>query len=108
MQSGMEIQPEAKRLIRPRYLCFLNDPNDLELRGWAPKLVDERTGGPNKDEVLSYIFVAYTAEQFRSNDDFIALHRIAERAARDAGVQAYWIGCTCMPEREKIHDDVSY
>jgi hypothetical protein len=107
MHSGLEVQPVAKRLLRPRYLCFLKEPHNPELCGWTPELVDERTGGPNKDEVLSYIFVAYTAEQFRTNDDFIALHRIAERAARDAGVQAYWIGCTCMPEREKIHEDVS-
>lgn len=107
MSGGLEVQPVAKRLIRPRFLCFLKEPGNLELCGWNAEYVDERAGGSNRDEVLSYIFVAYTAEQFRTNDDFIALHRIAERAARDAGVQGYWIGCTCMPEREKIHEDVS-
>jgi hypothetical protein len=107
MLGGVELQPVAKRLVRPRFLCFLNDPSNPELCGWTAEDVDVRTGGPNKDEVLSYIFVAYTAEQFRTSEDFIALHGIAERAARDAGVQGYWIGCTCMPERDKIHEDVS-
>lgn len=56
---------------------------------------------------LSYIFVAYTAEQFQSNEDLMALHQIADAAARNAGVTAYWVGCSCMPQPEQLQEDVS-
>lgn len=56
---------------------------------------------------LSYIFVAYTAEQFCSNDDLMCLHQMADAAARNAGVIAYWVGCSCMPEPDQLQEDVS-
>jgi hypothetical protein len=54
---------------------------------------------------LSYIFIAYTAEQFQSDDDFMVLHEMADAAARNAGVTAYWVGCSCMPD-DQIEEDV--
>ncbi|KAJ5511902.1 hypothetical protein N7453_004005 [Penicillium expansum] len=39
-------------------------------------------------------------------DDMEALHSIAEKAARRAGVQAYWLACSCMPEDKYLADDV--
>jgi hypothetical protein len=55
---------------------------------------------------LSYIFVAYTAEQFKDND-LMALHQMADAAARNAGVMAYWVGCSCMPDQDQLQEDVS-
>jgi hypothetical protein len=57
---------------------------------------------------MEYLFVAYTAEQFDSGSesDMQALHRIAEMAARNAGLVAYWIGCSCMPDRDQLTEDV--
>lgn len=54
---------------------------------------------------LNYIFVAYTAEQFQGPEDLRALHQIADAAARNAGVMAYWIGCSCMPD-DNMQEDV--
>ena len=76
--------------------------------GWYPEFVEEWIRGHRTEKKLEYIFVAYTAEQFRSAEDLTALHQIAERAARNAGVPAYWVGCTCMPEQDKLQEDVSY
>ena len=53
---------------------------------------------------LEYIFIAYTAEQFKTPEDLFVLHQIADAAARNAGVSAYWVGCSCMPEN--LHEDV--
>jgi hypothetical protein len=68
--------------------------------------------------------MAYTAEQFQSKEDIIALHRIADAAARNAGALAYWVrntsfvplnrllivviqvGCACMPD-DQLQEDVS-
>ena len=35
-----------------------------------------------------------------------ALHQIAERAARDAQLPAYWIACSCMPDASELEEDV--
>jgi hypothetical protein len=59
-----------------------------------------------RERDLSYIFVAYTAEQFQSTEDLRALHQIADAAARNAGVTAYWVGCSCMPDPAELSQDV--
>ena len=54
---------------------------------------------------IPYIFIAYTAEQFEQ-EDYEELHYISERAAREEGVLAYWIGCSCMQDEDQVEDDV--
>jgi hypothetical protein len=60
------------------------------------------------EKVLSYLFVAYSTEHFSHNsqDDLEALHHIAERAARDAKLPAYWVACSCMPDENEREEDV--
>lgn len=60
------------------------------------------------DSILSYLFVAYSAEQFNhgSREDMEALHQIAERATRDANLPAYWVACSCMPDSSELEADV--
>ncbi|KAJ9640452.1 hypothetical protein H2199_005991 [Coniosporium tulheliwenetii] len=106
-QLAKAADPIAERLLRPRHLCFLVKPDSKEMLGVTPMPVDEWISKYKSERILQYLFVAYTAEQFRNNDkDMKALHHIAEKAARDAGLPAYWIGCSCMPEQEKVHEDV--
>ena len=59
-----------------------------------------------RERDLSYVFVAYTAEQFQSNEDLMALHQIADATARNAGAIAYWVGCSCMPDPSELTQDV--
>jgi hypothetical protein len=94
--------PTEARLLRPRYLCFLNNPEDRQLRGM------ERRRVAHTDKGLSYLFVAYSTEHFNhaSTVDLNALSQIAERAARDAKLPAYWIACSCMPDANKLEEDV--
>jgi hypothetical protein len=99
-----ETNPVVERILRPRYLMFLRQEGELAL----PMNVEQYIAQYKSERNLSYIFVAYTTEQFdhNSNEDMIALHQIADAAARNAGVAAYWIGCSCMPEPENLQDDV--
>jgi hypothetical protein len=94
--------PVAERLLRPRHLCFLNESGGptrlMNINDW---LREHQTSNPP-----DYLFVAYTSEQFRGDKDFAALTRLAEKAARDAGVSAYWISCSCMPDENEIEQDV--
>lgn len=110
--------PISERILRPRYLCFLSNPGEpaiiMNVEEYVclhsklnPMLSTHRWSAQHKSESnLSYIMVAYTAEQFTTNDDLYALHKIADTAARNAGVHAYWIGCSCMPEKQSLEDDV--
>ena len=100
--------PVSERLLRPRYLCFLRKPGDREMHGVDPMSVDERISSHGADQNLDYLFIAYTAEQFlhTSGEDMEALHQIAERATRDAGLPAYWVGCSCMPDPSEMEEDV--
>jgi hypothetical protein len=59
-----------------------------------------------RERDLSYVFVAYTAEQFQNAEDLRALHQIADAAARNAGAIAYWVGCSCMPDPAELTQDV--
>lgn len=97
-----DVNPIAERVLRPRYLCFLQRQGEpaliMNVEEWITQYRSERN--------LSYVFVAYTGEQFQSDNDFIALHQIADAAARSAGVMAYWVGCSCMPERDQLQEDV--
>lgn len=68
--------------------------------------VDQYIAQYRAENTLKYVFVAYTAEQFRMPDDLQALHQIADAAARNAGATAYWVGCSCMPDKETLQDDV--
>ncbi|KAL3471447.1 hypothetical protein BJX99DRAFT_24620 [Aspergillus californicus] len=84
---------QTGRLLRPRYLCLADEQYEYQI---ISVLEWDRTRGP--DDSLEYVFVAYTAEHFWTEEDYDELHAIAARAARSAGVPAYWIACSCMPE----------
>lgn len=96
-----------KRLLNPRYLCFLRNPTDRSTNHGVnilPVDVSDNKTNPTGN----YLFVAYTAEQFRheSKEDMEALHHIAETATRSAGLAAYWIGSSCMPDERELEEDV--
>ncbi|KAJ0413939.1 hypothetical protein BJY00DRAFT_47457 [Aspergillus carlsbadensis] len=92
--SSQHLEPiHTGRLLRPRYLCLADEEHEHQI---VSVLEWERTHGPNAS--LEYVFIAYTTEQFWTEDDYDELHAIAARAARAAGVPAYWIACSCMPE----------
>ncbi|KAL2801659.1 hypothetical protein BJX63DRAFT_416806 [Aspergillus granulosus] len=103
--SSMTLTPNkvlggvADRPLQPRYLCFLLDGGGVE----TLKVSDWQKH--TQEAVPPYLFVSFTSEQFASTD-FGELHIIAEQAARNAGVRAYWISCSCMPDPNELSDDV--
>jgi hypothetical protein len=97
-----DYDPISTRVLGPRYLCFLDNPMDENMPGVTVKQTNQTTTN------TEYIFIGYTAEQFNhgSTDDMNALHIIAEKAARDAGVVAYWVASSCMPDKGELENDV--
>ncbi|KAI9728263.1 MAG: hypothetical protein M1834_007756 [Cirrosporium novae-zelandiae] len=97
-----------ERTLDPRYLCFLKNPKDDEnydFEIWPVALWKERHPEALQHD-MRYVVVAYTAKHFSSDEDLKALDRIAVRAARDAGVPAYWCGSNCMRDPSELEDDV--
>lgn len=98
-----------ERILRPRYLCFLEKPNDIStLHGVKPVLVETWLTENGADTEIKYLFLSYTGLQFDKNspEDMDALRTIGEVAARNAGLQAFWIDLDCMPNKEELEDDV--
>ncbi|KAK6523505.1 hypothetical protein TWF281_001485 [Arthrobotrys megalospora] len=97
------------RVIKPRHLCFLKEPQDDELHGieiWPVEDWELTNGG--RGNSLSYVFIGYSTEHFNHDveADMEALHKIAETAARAAGAIAYWLAGSCMREKKELVSDV--
>ncbi|KAH0545388.1 hypothetical protein FGG08_000529 [Glutinoglossum americanum] len=87
----------SERVLGPRYLNFLTASS-----GFVPAEVNEMTAS------TPYVFIGYTQKQFdnESDEDMTNLHLIAETAARAAGVPAFWVAGSCMPDRDELAQDV--
>ena len=97
------------RILRPRYLCFLEHPDDTTtLRGVKTILLETWLAEHGADTEINYLFLSYTGLQFdkTSPEDMDALREIGETATRNAGLQAYWIDLDCMPDEKELEDDV--
>ncbi|KAF2162115.1 hypothetical protein M409DRAFT_69329 [Zasmidium cellare ATCC 36951] len=94
--------PEIKRTLRPRYLCVLSADDKMT------RIKTEDWEKNNKGKPLDYVFIAYTADQFDNDtdSDVKALHAIAKTATRAVGLNTYWVGCSCMPDKDEIEQDV--
>lgn len=92
------------RRLKPRNLCLLDSD------GWIPIEVAQWESEPrNSVRSLSYLFVAYSSEQFNHtiDEDMQDLHEIGMAAAREAGVAAFWVASSCMRDEEELENDVS-
>jgi hypothetical protein len=88
----------SQRSLRPKQLCLLQEDEGMKMEN-----VDEWEAAHGS---LEYLFICYTSKQFDTNEEKDELHRIAEAAARRAGVDAYWLGCTCIPEDKELVENV--
>lgn len=101
---------KGERLLRPRFLMFLSDPGKNGKPGHT-RMMDEtwnKNQSSDSTKNLPYVFVAYTKDQFDPDtpSDMDALLDIAEAATRRAGMPAFWIGSSCMPEPQNMEEDV--
>lgn len=92
------LNPISVRPLEPKYLCFLKKTQGMEIRAvsqWRKETGNQAT----------YILVSYTSEQFKSEEEQLFLHDVGEHAARAAGVQAYWVGCSCLGKTKQEQED---
>ena len=92
------LNPISVRPLEPKYLCFLKKTQGMEMHAvsqWKKETGNEAT----------YILVSYTSEQFKSEEEQLFLHDVGEHAARAAGVQAYWVGCSCLGKTKQEQEN---
>lgn len=92
------LNPISERPVEPKYLCFLK-----ETQGMVIRTVSQWKSETGKE--ATYILVSYTSEQFRTEEEQLFLHDVGEHAARAAGVQAYWVGCSCLGKTKQEQED---
>lgn len=95
-QTISSLNPTLERPVEPKYLCFLDDSQ-------AKRKVSEWK--KENDKEATYVLVSYTSEQFGTEDEQLFLHDVGEKAARAAGVQAYWVGCSCLGRTKQEQED---
>ena len=94
--------PVTERPLEPKYLCFLTGS-----KGVKREIVSEWK--QTHEQKLTYVFVSYTAEQFKTREEMRFLHEIGEHAARKEGASAYWVGCSCLgSEESEVEENVRY
>ena len=84
-----------EHILGPKRLFMLVNPASQEMEGAAINEIGDWVAYQKQGYRVDFIFVAYTVSQFQGRD-FPALHTIAERAARDAGVGAFWVASECL------------
>jgi hypothetical protein len=103
-KDGM-ILSTNERLHGPRKLFILHDPESSELKGHSLYSIEDWAQF-RRQHKTNYLFIGYTANQFKKEADFNELYDTAERAARKAGVQAFWVANGCLDRGND--EDVSW
>jgi hypothetical protein len=107
-ESDQDFDDLPARHLRPRYLCFLREDvgyDVVKVKNWIEEHGEEAN--------LEYTFVSFTRKHFetREGKGRNDLLQIAETAARQAGVPAFWLDCECMPKgvlaKEVFEEDVN-
>ena len=55
---------------------------------------------------LDYVFVSYTSSQFSTTADLDYLRQVGQHAAQAAGVEAFWVGCSCLGSNKEVEQNV--
>ena len=101
--------PIAERPIEPSSLCFVeSDGKPRPVKDWKKD---------HPGETPTYVFISYTSEQFKipgtskeareaTEECQLLLHDVGMRAARNANVPAYWVGCANLGRGPQMTQNV--
>ena len=90
---------KIERLAEPDFLCFLKSDDAVfpsRVSDWRLQNIEETT--------TSYVFVSFTAMQFKTLDDKKYLRDVGRHAARAVGVSAYWVSTSCLYDLNQTNE----
>lgn len=96
--QGRPLIGKIERKSEPAYVCLVDGMQIINVAEWR--------ANHGNQAALEYVLVSYTSEQFNSEEDLLSLHEIGKHAARAAGVDAYWLGCSCLGTEAEIEQNV--
>ena len=89
---------KIERISEPRYLCLADTMELIDVRKWRHDRGNEAK--------LEYVMVSYTGSQFPSQPDWDYLRMVGQHAAQKVGVNAFWVGCSCLGPKEEQEENV--
>jgi hypothetical protein len=107
-EGALIAHPEYKRegLLRPQYLCFLTPGGKFKVSVMENDYWNAQPEN-KEDQNPPYVFIAYTQEQFGSPKEARELlWEIGKLAAESEGLKAFWVGCSCFPDKETLEESV--
>ena len=89
---------KIERISEPQYLCLAASMERIEVDNWR-----EHHGDGAK---LEYILVSYTGSQFSTKKDWDYIRKVGQHAAQNAGVEAFWVACSCLGTEAELEQNV--
>ncbi|KAL6715326.1 hypothetical protein ACLMJK_007592 [Lecanora helva] len=74
---------KIERLIEPPILYDVETKQKINVSEWRKK--------HGKEAQLRYVFVSFTGQHFITDGDKYYLHLVGQNAARESGIEAYWL-----------------
>lgn len=96
--EGRPLVGKIERISEPQYLCLTANMERIEVQKWRK---DHGNGAK-----LEYVLVSYTGSQFSTKKDFYYLCKVGQHAAQAAGVEAFWVGCSCLGSEPELEQNV--
>ena len=95
---GRPLIGKLERISEPQYLCLAASMKRINVQDWRKKHGNEAK--------LEYILVSYTGSQFQTERDWDYLREVGQHAAQAVGVEAFWVGCSCLGRKEELEQNV--
>ena len=89
---------KIERISEPQYLCLAASMKRIEVQNWRKEHGNEAK--------LEYVLVSYTSSQFSTKEDWDYLRQVGQHAAQNAGVEAFWVGCSCLGSEAELEQNV--
>ena len=96
--SGQSLIASIERVSEPQYLCLAANKERIRVQDWRK---EDRTRAK-----LEYVLVSYTSSQFSTTEDLDYLIKVGQHAAQAAGVEAFWVGCSCLGSENEVEQNV--
>ncbi|MDI1493462.1 MAG: hypothetical protein OHK93_005252 [Ramalina farinacea] len=89
---------KIERLTEPDILYLAKDKSRIDVPEWRQE--------HGREAKLRYIFISYSGQQFKTQADKEYLHAVGKHAAQRAGIEAYWVSCSCLGDLKKYPERV--
>ncbi len=96
--KGRPVVGKIERMAEPQYLCLAATMERIEVQKWR--------NDHGNEAKLEYVMVSYAGSQFPTKEDWGYLNKVGQHAAQNAGVETFWVGCSCLGLKGELEENV--